>query len=294
MSFTTRSPIVVGLDGSPSSDAALAWATDAARRLRAPMRLIHAIDLTRYAGRWQDLTPAVDTQREQARSVLAPALAGLKYGELAIESYVELGRPAAILLEQSANAQLVVVGSRGHGDLVGLLLGSTSLQVAMHAHCPVIVVREPLPGQEPGRSAGRVVVGVDGTEVSEAAIRFAFEEADTRRLGLTALHAWQLPDAEFEVALPAEWAAAQERERAVLAERLAGWGEKYPDVDVIHKTRRADPASALVTESAGAALTVVGSRGAGGFRGLLLGSVSHAVLHHAGSPVAIVRTGDAT
>lgn len=294
MSFTTRSPIVVGLDGSPSSDAALAWATDAARRLRAPMRLIHAIDLTRYAGRWQDLTPAVDTQRDQARSVLAPALAGLKYGELAIESYVELGRPAAILLEQSANAQLVVVGSRGHGDLVGLLLGSTSLQVAMHADCPVIVVREPLPGQEPGRSAGRVLVGVDGTEVSEAAIRFAFEEADTRRLGLTALHAWQLPDAEFEVALPAEWAAAQERERAVLAERLAGWGEKYPDVDVIHKTRRADPASALVTESAGAALTVVGSRGAGGFRGLLLGSVSHAVLHHAGSPVAIVRTGDAT
>ena len=294
MSFTTRSPIVVGLDGSPSSDAALAWAIDAARRLRAPMRLIHAIDLTRYAGRWQDLTPAVDTQRDQARSVLAPALAGLKYGELAIESYVELGRPAAILLEQSANAQLVVVGSRGHGDLVGLLLGSTSLQVAMHADCPVIVVREPLPGQEPGRSAGRVVVGVDGTEVSEAAIRFAFEEADTRRLGLTALHAWQLPDAEFEVALPTEWAAAQERERAVLAERLAGWGEKYPDVDVIHKTRRADPASALVTESAGAALTVVGSRGAGGFRGLLLGSVSHAVLHHAGSPVAIVRTGDAT
>jgi len=294
MSFTTRSPIVVGLDGSPSSDAALAWAVDAARRLRAPMRLIHAIDLTRYAGRWQDLTPALDTQRDRARSVLAPALAGLKYGELAIESYVELGRPAAILIEQSANAQLVVIGSRGHGDLVGLLLGSTSLQVAMHADCPVIVVREPLPGQEPGRSAGRVLVGVDGTEVSEAAIRFAFEEADTRRLGLTALHAWQLPDAEFEVALPAEWAAAQERERAVLAERLAGWGEKYPDVDVIHKTRRADPASALVTEAAGAALTVVGSRGAGGFRGLLLGSVSHAVLHHAGSPVAIVRTGDAT
>lgn len=294
MSFTTRSPIVVGLDGSPSSDAALAWAVDAARRLRAPMRLVHAIDLTRYAGRWQDLTPAVDTQRDRARSLFAPALAGLKYGELAIETYLELGRPASILLEQSAHAQMVVVGSRGHGDLVGLLLGSTSLQVAMHAACPVVVVREPQIGPDPGRSAGRVLVGVDGTEVSEAAIQFAFEEADTRCLGLTALHAWQLPDAEFEVPLPVEWAAAQERERALLAERLAGWGEKYPDVDVIHKTRRADPASALVTESTGAALTVVGSRGAGGFKGLLLGSVSHAVLHHAGSPVAIVRTGGAT
>lgn len=292
MSHSSSAPIVVGIDGSSSADAALSWAVEAARLRHTRLRLVHAIDLT-WTASSPAFAPPVDAQRDMAWSVLTTAMVDLEDVDVAVETSVGTGRPAPVLLEEAERAQLVVLGSRGRGDLVGLLTGSTSLQVAMHATCPVVVVRAGLPEPARGRSAGRVVVGVDGTEVSEAAIAFAFEEADLRRVGLTALHAWDWPE-HVDATHHGLWAAAQEAEEAVLAERLAGWTEKFPDVDVTRVTRRADPAWALVDESAGAALTVVGSRGSGGFKGLLLGSVSHAALQHADAPVAVVRTrGDA-
>jgi len=293
MSRTAGSPIIVGIDGSASAKAALDWAVGTARRRNAPLRLVNATALNIYASRWQDPTPPAQTTEEVAWSLLSTALAALEDVDVVVEPHVGTGSPAAVLLEQAADAQMVVVGSRGHGDLIGLLLGSTSLQVAMHAPCPVVVVREPASGQELGRSAGRVVVGVDGTEVSEAAVRFAFEEADARGAGLTALHAWTWPESTLDAAQPPVWDGVEgEEDRALLSERLAGWSEKFPDVHVIQRSFQAQPASAIVAESAGAALTVIGSRGSGGFKGLLLGSVSHTVLHHAGSPVAVVRTGE--
>ena len=288
MSHTSSAPIVVGIDGSASSSAALDWAVEAARRRHTRLRLVHAIDMAGSAstvGSW----PPVDVQRDMAWSVLTTALADLEDVDVAVETSLGVGRPTPVLLDEADRAQMVVLGSRGRSDLVGLLTGSTSLQLAMHATCPVIVVRAGVSEHAGGRSAGHVIVGVDGSEVSEAAISFAFEEAATSRVGLTALHAWEWPDQHLD-AHDGLWAAAQEAEEAVLAERLAGWTEKYPDVEVTRVTRRADPAGALVDESAGAALTVVGSRGSGGFKGLLLGSVSHAALQYADSPVAVVRT----
>lgn len=292
MSSPVRQPIVVGIDGSARSDAALRWAVDAARRRHTRLRLVHAIDWTKSPGSALAFTPSIDVQRDMAWSVLTMALADLADVDVPVESSLGVGRPAPVLLDEGWRAQMVVLGSRGRSDLVGLLTGSTSLQVAMHASCPVVVVRSGVPDQSKGRSAGLVVVGIDGSEISEAALAFAFEEADAMGVGLTALHAWQWQDKPADDAHAGVWAGAQEAEEAVLAERLAGWSEKHPDVFVIRVTRRADPAWALVHESAGAALTVVGSRGSGGFRGLLLGSVSHAVLQHADSPVAVVRTGE--
>jgi nucleotide-binding universal stress UspA family protein len=227
----------------------------------------------------------MDVRREMAWSVLTTAMVDLEDVEVRVETSLGEGRPARVLLDEGRSAQMVVLGSRGRSDLVGLLTGSTSIQVAMHATCPVVVVRADV-GERPH---GPVVVGTDGTEISEAAIGFAFSEADAMRVGLTALHAWDLPDGHLNDA-DIRWAGVQEAEEAVLAERLAGWSEKYPGVDVTRVVKRADPAWALVRESASSALTVVGTRGSGGFKGLLLGSVSHAVLQHADSPVAVVRT----
>ena len=291
MSSNARKPIVVGIDGSASSDAALRWAVVAARRRHTRLRLVHAIDWTRSVGALEFM-PSIDVRRDMAWSVLTTALVDLEDLDVPVETTLGQGRPAPVLLDEGRRAQMVVLGSRGRSDLVGLMTGSTSLQVAMHASCPVVVVRAGVPEQSDGRSAGRVVVGVDGSEISEAAIAFAFDEAAAMGVGLTALHAWEWPDKPADAAHAGLWSAAQEAEEAVLAERLAGWSEKYPDVDVTRVTRRADPAWALVHESAGAALTVVGSRGSGGFRGLLLGSVSHAALQYADSPVAVVRTGE--
>ncbi len=281
--------VVVGIDGSAASDAALAWAADEAMRRKASLRVVHAIDLSRYSGRWQDLPPD-QGHRDMSWSVLTSAIVDLEDLDLTVEPVLDSGRPASVLLNHARQAQLVVVGSRGRGEFADLLLGSTSLQLAMHTPCPLVVVREPQPDVESGPSAGRVVVGVDGSEFSAASVRFAFEEADRRTVGLTAVHAWLAPSYAVDGMPPQEREAAEEAERALLAELTAGWGEKFPDLDVRHRTARGDPVAVLVAESMGADLTVVGSRGIDGFRGLLLGSVCHAVLHHAGSPVAVVRS----
>lgn len=291
MESTTRAPIIVGLDGSAGADAALTWAAEAAHRRGVRLRLVHATELTASAGRTADRALPVETVGDMSWSVLTMALVDLEDADLAVETHLGSGYPTTVLLQQAQGAQMVVLGSRGHGAFVSLLLGSTSLQVAMHAPCPVVVVR---PGAAPdaseARSVGQIVVGVDGSELSDAAVRFAFEEADSRGVGLTGVHAWLTPPVDLDATGAEPWQAAEQEERALLSARLARWSDKYPDVAVRQHVVRADPVSALVAESAGALLTVVGSRGAGGFTGLLLGSVSHAVLHHAGSPVAVVRT----
>jgi nucleotide-binding universal stress UspA family protein len=285
---STRSPIVVGVDGSAGSEAALAWAIAEAKRRHCRLRLVHVLDATAYLGYWSDLTPG-DDLRALSWTVLDGAMASCESLDVDVEPCLEIGSPANALLDRAHDAALVIVGARGAGGFSGLLQGSTSLRVAMRAPCPVIVVplRPTIAGHGP--SSGRIVVGVDGTEASEAAIAFAYEEADLRKIGLTAVHAWPPPIRPAGPESVDDPAVADE-ERALLGERLAGWSEKYPDVHVIQRSVRANAARALVDESQGAELTVVGSRGAGGFRGLLLGSVSHAVLHHAGSPVAVVRS----
>lgn len=174
------------------------------------------------------------------------------------------------LLAEAGGASLIVVGSAGFLTMSDLAEGSVAMGVAVHADVPVVVVRPGLPDAVPGPSAGRVVVGVDGTALSEAAIRFAFAEARARGCGVTAVHAVEREE---------ESRAA----RAVLAPLTAGREDVRAVVAVGVASR------ALIAESAGAQLLVVGSRGRGGLGGMLLGSVSQAVVHRAHCPVAVVR-----
>jgi nucleotide-binding universal stress UspA family protein len=197
--------------------------------------------------------------------------------------------PTPRLVAESRHARLVVVGDRGLGGLAGLPVGSVAITLAAHADCPVVVVRGEEPGGAP-RSEGPVVVGIDASPTSEAALAFAFEKAAARRAPLVALHSTWLelvvpPMSAFLV----DWVAIETKEYEVLAERLAGWGEKFPDVPVERVVTWDRPARTLVERSDGAQLVVVGSCGRGSFAGLVLGSVSHALLHRANCPVAVIR-----
>lgn len=196
------------------------------------------------------------------------------------------GEALTVLELQSRDADLVVVGSRGRGGFVGMLLGSTAVYLTAHGQCPVMVVR--------GRpdAAGPIVLGIDGSRVGERAVDFAFAEAALRGTEIVALHAWtpdnvplpppQVPDAHRP-------GTVAEGEECLLAQALAGREERYPEVSVRHELVRGVPHEALIEASRTAQLMVVGARGRGGFTGLLLGSVSQALLHHAQCPVTVVR-----
>lgn len=285
-------PVVVGYDGSDTSRQALDWALSTAHRRGLPVIVVHAFTLPLppvplapgYVG------PDESGLRANAEAILAEALSHAETTMPDVEVSTRLvTAPAALaLLDVVGDAEMVVVGSRGLDGFSELLVGSTGVQVATHAPCPTVVIR-PESKVEPGSEAGRVVVGVDGSPLSEQALAFGFEEASLRGVGLTALHAWDTKRAEPVVA-PSSLAddAVGDETRAV-SESLAGWREKFPDVDVRVIVVRQNAAAALVKASAGAELLVVGSRGRGGFKSLLLGSVSHAALHHSHCPITVVR-----
>lgn len=198
-------------------------------------------------------------------------------------------QPAAALVAASEHAGVVVVGNRGCGGFTGLLLGSVGVELAAHAACPVVIVRHD--DRSAGPEAGRVVVGIDGSHDAEHALQFAFEQASYRNAGLTALHAYQWPASTGPgdmLPLAYDPDDLRDDERRTLSESTSGWAEKYADVDIRHTVVRGRPAAVLIEASAGAELLVVGSRGRGGFKGLLLGSVSQAAIHHAACPVAVI------
>ncbi len=200
---------------------------------------------------------------------------------IVIEQELLDGLPVPQLVEESRSAQLVVVGDRGRGGVAGLLTGSVAVALAAKGKCPVAVVRGRASGTD-----GPVVVGVDATPLSEAALAWAFEAADARSAELVAVHAWR--DLLLEEPTLLDDAMEQEA-RAELAERLAGWCGKYPDVRVCRVVVRDAPARAIVEQSVVAQLAVVGSHGRGSVKSLLLGSVGNAVLHRADCPVVVVR-----
>jgi nucleotide-binding universal stress UspA family protein len=281
--------VVVGVDGSDNSDAALRWAVDEARRRRAPLCVVHATD-QRHSETFVRANPVfLADERCAAEQVLGSAVgyARARAPELEVRSVLDVCTPAVALLRRAAAADLVVVGSRGRGGFGGLLLGSTSLQVAMHAPSPVVVLRPA--EEEQGPSGGRIVVGTDGSARSEEAVEFAFLQAQERGAGLTALRARQSPPIYVDVPSSERWEQAERQDRASLSQCLDPWRRRYPEVDVVEKSILGNPGAALVDESVGAELLVVGTRGRRGFSGLVLGSVSHACLHHAHCPVAVVR-----
>ena len=279
-------PVVVGVDGSASAYRAVEWAAGEAHRRGVGLRLVRAFSWTtadhptgwvaRYRNEMLDVS-----RRQVARAV---RVAADTRSDVEAESQVAIGAPIEVLSSEARRAQLLVLGDRGLGEVAGLVLGSVAVSLAASGACPVVVVR----GERAGAD-GAVVVGVDGSPVSEAALEFAFDAAAARGVDLVAVHAWSPTAIDEELASLVEWDASAES--AVLAERLAGWGQKYPQVAVRRTVVRDGAVRALVTASAGAQLVVVGSRGRGNAAGLLLGSVSHGVLHGAHCPVAVVRPG---
>ncbi|MBO0850262.1 MAG: universal stress protein [Pseudonocardia sp.] len=288
-------PVVVGIDGSPAAAGAVRWAAREAHRRGASVRLVEA-----YA--WSDMPLEVELASRDYREMLlrsmhdhvdaAEAAAQAAAPGIRVEKDIVAGYPPRVLRTESERAALLVVGGRGVGGVLGLLVGSVAVSMAARAACPVVVVpdtevqdteNEPAPADAP------VVVGVDGSSHSEAAVAFAYEAASLRGAPLVAVHAWSDLPIHPEMAPMMDWDAIEAGAREVLAERLAGWAEKFPDVDVRQVVVQDRPAHALLEQAARARLLVVGSRGRGRFTALLLGSVSHAVLHRARCPVAVVR-----
>jgi nucleotide-binding universal stress UspA family protein len=300
MNGTARQPVVVGIDRSHYSQAALRLASQIAHRQRRPLRVVHAFEPAQSSvrpliGRSAEIT---DVFRNSARRLCDEALETLAvaYPDLEVSVRVQPGSVVETLLDESEGAEAMVLGRRGVGGFASLLLGSTTLTVTGHAHCPVITVPKPH-DQEPYPEG--VVVGIDGSEISERAVEYAFRTASELDEKLVLLHAWDDPAASMGMAMmapgvyDASWfesdAVLEVEEQLLLAESVAGWSEKYPDVHVERKVVRRHPVVALVDESAAASLVVVGCRGQGTLRSMALGSVSHGVLHHASGPVAVVR-----
>jgi nucleotide-binding universal stress UspA family protein len=232
-----------------------------------------------------------DAVRQLAEKLLGEVADRIRqrHPALSVDAVVSFGGAAEVLLQEATEALLLVVGSRGLGELRDLAIGSVSAHVATHASCPVVVIP---PRWDSEQAAGRVVVGVDGSELSLDAVEFAFEAAQTRRVLLTAVMAWHDPvSAGPDDPLPVVYDldALEQQSAALLAESIAGHREKYPDVPVEQELVHGRPDDVLVAAGRTADLLVVGSRGRGAFRGLLLGSTSRALVHHAPCPVAVVR-----
>lgn len=289
---TPENAIVVGFDGSVDSELGLDWAISAAEQRNRPLHIVAAYEFRPYPS----LVPDPDLEeRVVADQLLAEARKRAEESTVRRVTTERVRAPAShALLAAAEGAHLLVVGARGHGPVTGMLVGSVSQHVSRHAACPVVVVRRPHDA-----AARRVVVGVDGSAGSDKALGFAFDVASRSGDPLTAIHGWHprslgsaadpLP---LGLAQPPRWEEIAEQTAAgerMLREALAGWVDKYPDVEVTRQAIPLHAARVLADASSRATLLVVGSRGRGGFKGLLLGSVSQAVLHHAHCPVAVVR-----
>ncbi|MEU4570665.1 universal stress protein [Micromonospora sp. NPDC023956] len=278
--------VVVGVDGSPASLVAAEHAARAAALRHRPLHLVHGyLHPLGYGVPINPYDVGLPEPSEEADAMLDRVATDLRgrWPELTVETRQVAGGPGATLVEESRRAELVVVGSRGLGGFAGLLLGSVSSQVAGHAHCPVLVVR---PADREVTVAGPVLVGVDGSELGELAVGQAVEEAARRDVPLVLAHV-VAPDTQ---PVTRDAAAGGEPADRLVAETAATVRQRHPELAVTERVvRAAEPASALVEASADAALVVVGSRGRGGFTGLLLGSVSQALVQHARCPVLVAR-----
>jgi len=295
--MTTRHsprPVVAGVDGSTSSIRAVGWAARQAALWSVPLRLVHAhvwplVHEPSLAGlSGHNLQALLNLGYDWLRQAADAAVAAAP--EIHVTTELVTATAAQLLVEESEQARLVVVGSRGLGGFTGLLVGSTAVALGARARCPVAVVRTSGEDQEPPRS-GPVVLGVNGSPANDAAIAFGYEAAALRRVPMVAVHAWTdiTSQPSFLPPLDHDWPVIADDERRLLAERLAGWQQKYPDVQVDRVVTQGRPAHSLLQAAEGAQLVVVGTRGRGGVRGLLLGSTSHALLHHAPCPVIVAR-----
>jgi nucleotide-binding universal stress UspA family protein len=269
------SPVVVGVDDSGESLRAVEWAAGEAERRRQPLQIVHAFiwPLLRVPLGPAPGAPPEGGLRHAAERILATALARAQAVAPGLDVTTSLPESAPIpaLLHRSRQAGLLVVGSRGLGEVGGLLLGSVGARLAIEAVCPVVVVR----GSTTPR--GPVVVGIADHDDTEALIAFAFAHAARTATALTLAH------------VSAEGSASPSR-LALPEHSLALWQERFPEVAVVQASLNGHPGKTLVHAAAQASLLVVGSHHRHEISALMLGSVSQTVLHHAACPVAIIHT----
>lgn len=279
-------PVVAGVDGSEASLRAVRWAAAHAAGEGTDLRLVHAIGSAEFfpGGAIAPSTELFGLLEQESNALLDQA----RTAALEIVPHLKITQssttePAVLaLIAESNTARCVVLGGSGRGALAGVLLGSTTLTLSAHAHCPVVAVR----GRD--RPDAPVVVGVDGSELSNLALGCAFAQAARRDVPLVAVHAYyhadsHRPDQREQPEL------VELAERRVLDGWLSRWADLYPHVDVEPEVVCARPRECLLKRSEDASVLVVGSRGRGGFTGLLVGSTSHAMLHYAECPVMVVR-----
>lgn len=277
--------VIVAVDGSPASHAAIRWAARAAATRKVPLTAFHA--LVTPAGAWPS-GPYRDTLRERleaegrntvVRATRAAEDAMVPHGRVPIARLLVHSKPAAALIEMSAKAEMIVVGS-GRGSPAQGALGSVSSAVAHYANCPVAIIPE---ADLPDPKHAPVLVGVDGSPISDRATAIAFDEASYRGVELVALQALSDLSDHAERELPeSDWAELEAEAERLLTDSLAGWQERYPGVPVTRVVVRDRPARQLIARSESAQLVVVGS-------GMLVGSVSNAILRGARIPVVIAR-----
>lgn len=284
------SSVVVGVDGSAPSDRAVRWGAEQARLEHRPVVLVHAASPT-PATTWMaspGYNPAalLEAMEDAARALLENAAEIVHAHDPTLEVYrvYENRDPRDALLSLSERAALVVVGSRGRGPMVSLLLGSVSLAVSQHAACPVVVLRD-----SAHEDLGGIVVGADGTPGSDAAVGFAFRQAALRSMPLTVVHAfWSEQDEGYPSEARSYEDADLEDMRLLLAESIAGPEADYPEVKVTLYVERGVPDTVLLHACRTASLVVVGTHPRNALYDLISGEVSRSVLGHAGCAVAVV------
>ncbi|MER6404241.1 universal stress protein [Streptomyces viridosporus] len=284
-------PLIAGVDGSESSLRAVDWAVDEAARHGMPLRLVYASLWERYEGPRPSSAPRRPAARTAAEHVVASAAERARRRNPDVRACTAILPEDAVhaLLREGDNASLLVTGSRGRGELRGLLLGSVGLAVAARAHCPVVVVR--------GDAAGlagtheRILLGAGDPGTNSEAVRFAFREAEARGCVLDVVRAWRCPaHGSTDHPASAEEPARHHEERAfaLLEELLRDAMADHPGVRVRRTTVEGPAPKVLVLRSAAADLVIVGARRRRGHVGLQLGRVNHTLLHHAQCPVAVV------
>ncbi|MBB5156787.1 universal stress protein [Saccharopolyspora phatthalungensis] len=288
-------PVVVGVDGSAVARNAARWAAREASRRRSGLRIVyadataqpvlagtpglhlpreHRVHIREQVSRWLDAS--ADVAREQAPDV--------PVGTASVPGTAE-----KVLIAETENAGLLVVGDRGFGGFTGLLAGSVAVKAAAHAHCSVVVVPdtgEPLTFPV----TGPVLAGVDDARSAELVLAHAFAVAASWTVPVHVVHTWEVLGIDLRwmrSRLPEQ--EVNENEERFVAEALGGWGARYPDVEVQRFVSRGSPTAELLARAKEAQLVVVGARGRGGVAGAHLGSTSHKLIHHAPCPVLIAR-----